>query len=150
MKNNLTANIVTMTLFAVLAIFPTIARGQCTRCCGLCSPPCDRPNLTVSPSTAEEGQPVVLMTVVHNCASEGKVATVKVNVTPSAACASFAEAFAIQAYVPAFESRTVTYTFSAPKCEGAYRVAETSSNAAGSATATLTVGPARVLPHWPR
>jgi hypothetical protein len=139
MKNVLTTNIVTMTLFALLAIFPTIARGQCTRCCGACPPPCDRPNLTVSPSTAEEGRPVVLTTVVYNCATENRVITVKVNVTPSAACAAFAEAFAIEAYVPEHESRTVAYTFSAPKCEGVYQVKGAVSNAGGTAEATLTV-----------
>jgi hypothetical protein len=133
MKTSLTMSIVTTTLLAALATFPTMAHGQCTRCCFPTA------NVTVSPSTAEEGQPVVLTTVVLNCAPESKVITVKVNVTPSAACALFAEAFAIQAYVPRLQSRTVTYTFSAPRCEGGYQVTETSSNASGSATATLTV-----------
>jgi hypothetical protein len=145
MKNVLTTNIVTMTLLALLAIFPTIARGQCTRCCGACSP-CDRLNLGVNPSTAEEGQPVVLTTVIHNCGREGGVFTVRMNVTPSAPCASFAEAFGIEAYVPGSESRTVTYTFSAPKCEGVYQVRETSSSALGTAAATLTVKMSRRVP----
>jgi hypothetical protein len=110
------------------------AHAQCTRCCF------PSPNVTVSPATAEEGQSVVVTTVLLNCSSYSRVLSATVNVTPNnSGCASFAEAFTISAYVLPFRSRTVSYTFAAPNCDGTYAVTEKSSNAYGYATATLTV-----------
>jgi hypothetical protein len=106
-------------------------QGQCTRCCF------PYPNVSVSPTTAEEGQPVALTTTVLNC-SYGRVFTIKVNVTPNdISCSSFAEAFSASVYVPPFQSRTLTYTFPAPKCDSTYKVS--AGSAAGIATTTLTV-----------
>jgi hypothetical protein len=111
----------------------TLAGAQCIRCCFPAS------NLSVTPATAEEGQPVVLMVSVVNCQPFPRVITVKINVTPGPACESFAEAFSISAYIPRPQARTVTYTFDAPKCVGPYKVTESSSNAPGTVTKTLTV-----------
>ena len=113
--------------------FPAAAHAQCTRCCFAYA------NLSVNPTTAEEGQPVMVTTVALNCSPYSRVITATVNVKPEAACVSFAEAFKTSVYVPPFQSRTVTYTFAAPKCRGTYQVTESSSNASGSAKRTLTV-----------
>ena len=121
-------------LSMISVMFPAIVHAQCTRCCF------PSPNVSVSPVTAEEGQSVVVTTVLLNCSPYARVLTAKVNVTPnSSTCASFAEAFSINAYVLPFRSRTVSYTFAAPNCDGGYKVTEWSSNATGYATATLTV-----------
>ncbi len=120
-------------LITACVTFPTTVHAQCTRCCFPYA------NLTVNPTTAEEGQPVVVTTGVLNCLPYARVITVKVNVTPSTACASFAEAFSISVYVPPLQGRTVTYTFAAPKCDGIYKVTESVSNAPGYATKNLTV-----------
>jgi hypothetical protein len=112
---------------------PTMVYAQCTRCCF------DYANVTVNPTTAEEGQPVVVTTGVFNCRPYAQVIIAKVNVTPSTACALFAEAFYIRAYVPPFQHRILTYTFAAPNCDGTYKVTESVSTASGYATTTLTV-----------
>jgi hypothetical protein len=109
------------------------AHAQCVRCCF------PAPNVVVSPATTEEGQPVVVTIHVLNCQGFRRVITAKVNVTPSAACASFAEAFSVTALVPPVSGRTLTYTLAAPKCEGTYKLTESSSNAPGSATTSLKV-----------
>src|SRR5437660_3740281 len=109
------------------------AHAQCTRCCFPSS------NVTVSPTTAKEGQSVIVTTVLLNCSSYARVLTATVNVTPNnAACGSFAEAFKVSAYVLPYRSRTVSYTFAAPHCRGTYAITEQSSNTTGYATATLT------------
>jgi hypothetical protein len=113
--------------------FPTAVHAQCTRCCF------PNANVTVSPATTEEGQPVVVTSVVLNCLPIRRLITVTVNVMPGPTCASFAEAFSVTALVPRLSSRTVTYTLAAPKCEGNYTVKETVSNAPGYATKTLKV-----------
>jgi len=112
---------------------PRTVHAQCTRCCF------EYPNVSVHPTTAEKGQPVVVTTGVFNCRPYPQVITAKVNVTPSPACASFAEAFYISAYVPQFQHRILTYTFAAPNCDGTYKVTESVSTASGYATKTLTV-----------
>lgn len=135
-----TANLFILVLALPLTL-TTGARAQCTRNCGI-PPYCIThpvPNLSVNPSTAEQGQPVVVTSTVRNCVVYPEVITVRVNVTPERACAAFAEAFSVSAYVPRLESRTVSYTFAAPKCSGTYKVTESSSNASGTATKTLTV-----------
>ena len=125
--------IVVLTISAIaFLVFAPAVQAQCTRCCF------PYPNLTVTPITAREGQPVMVTTVLQNC-SYSRVITAKVNVKPGTACATFAEAFSMSAYVPAFQSRTVSYTFAAPRCHGTYQVIESSSNASGYATKTLTV-----------
>jgi hypothetical protein len=125
--------IVQLALVIACLTFPAAVHAQCTRCCF------PYPNLTLNPSTAQEGEPVIVTTVLLNCSPYSRVLTAKVNVTPPSACAKFAEAFSTSAYVPPFQSRTVTYTFAAPKCRGTYEVTESSSNASGYATRTLTV-----------
>jgi hypothetical protein len=76
----------------------------------LLSPPAPDP-----PPTAAEGQPVMVTTVLQNC-SYSRVITAKMNVKAGTACASSAEVFSMSAYVPAYQSRTVSYTFAAPRC----------------------------------
>lgn len=126
--------IVLIAFTATCLIFTAMAHAQCTRCCF------PSPNVTVSPATAEEGQSVMVTTVLLNCSSYTRVLTATVNVTPSnTACTSFAEAFKISAYVSPYRSRTVSYTFAAPNCDGTYAVTEKTSNASGYAKATLTV-----------
>jgi hypothetical protein len=126
--------IVPLTILAMaFLVFAPAVQAQCTRCCF------QYPNLTLTPATAAEGQPVMVTTVLQNCLPYPRVITAKVNVKPGTACALFAEAFSVSAYVPAFQSRTVSYTFAAPRCRGTYQVIESSSNASGYATKTLTV-----------
>jgi len=120
-------------LITACLVFSTTLHAQCTRCCF------PYPNLAVSPTIAEEAQPVVLTTRVQNCLSYARVITVKVNVTPPTTCASFAEAFSITVYVPRLQGRTVSYTFSAPNCDGRYKVIDSVSGVSGSATAYFTV-----------
>ena len=123
-----------MAFAAAFLTFAATAHAQCTRCCFPYS------NVTVSPTTAEEGQSVVVTTVLLNCSSYPRVLTATVNVTPkNAACASFAEAFKVSAYILPYRSRTVSYTFAAPHCRGTYLITEKSSNTTGYATTTLTV-----------
>jgi len=126
--------VVALTLLAMAYLtLAASAQAQCTRCCF------SYPNLAVNPTTAQEGQPVVVTTVLQNCLPYPRVITAKVNVQPGTACASYAEAFSMSIYVPRLQSRTVSYTFAAPKCRGSYQVIESSSNASGAATKTLTV-----------
>jgi hypothetical protein len=123
-----------LVLSVACAMFPAIVHAQCTRCCF------PAPNVSVSPVTAEEGQSVVVTTVLLNCSPIARVLTAKVNITPNnSSCASFAEAFSVTALVLPFRSRTVSYTFAAANCDGGYEVTESSSNAPGYATAILTV-----------
>jgi len=126
--------IVLMAFAAACLTFTSTAHAQCTRCCFPSS------NVTVSPTTAEEGQSVIVTTVLLNCSSYPRVLTATVNVTPNnAACTSFAEAFKVSAYILPYRSRTVSYTFAAPHCRGTYSITEKSNNTTGYATATLTV-----------
>jgi hypothetical protein len=126
---------VVLIAFAAASLtFTATAHAQCTRCCFPSS------NVTVSPTTAQEGQSVIVTTVLLNCSPDPRVLTATVNVTPeNAACTAFAEAFKASAYILPYRSRTVSYTFAAPHCRGAYSITEKSSNTPGYATATLTV-----------
>jgi hypothetical protein len=125
--------IIALALVAMVSLaFAPAAPAQCTRCCF------PYPNLTLTPTTAAEGQPVMVATVLQNC-SYSRVITAKINVKPGTACASFAEAFSMSAYVPAYQSGTFSYTFAAPRCRGTYQVIESSSNASGYVTKNLTV-----------
>ena len=112
---------------------PKVAYSQCTRCCFPAA------NLTVTPATAQKGQPVVLTTGVLNCSPYQRVIIATVNLAPASSCTAYAEAFSIKVYVPPFQARTATYTFAAPKCSGTYKVIESVSNFPGSVTKTLTV-----------
>jgi hypothetical protein len=121
--------IVAVAMLAIASLtFAPAAHAKCTRCCF------QYPNLTLTPDTAAEARPVMVITVLQNCLPYPRVISAKVNVTPRTACASFAEAFSMSAYVPAFQSRTVSYTFAAPRCRGTYQVIESSSNASKYAT----------------
>ena len=83
---------------------------------------------------------MVLTTSVRNYSPKGQVVVVTVNVTPSVACASFLRRRL--PFVPTSrqgEDAPRHTPFSAPQCEGAYKIKEASSNAPGSATETLTV-----------
>jgi hypothetical protein len=82
------ANFVALAMLAIASLtFAPAADAQCTRCCF------QYPNLTLTPDTAAEGQPVMVTTVLQNCLPYSRVISGKVNVTPPTACASFAEAF---------------------------------------------------------
>lgn len=111
----------------------SLTNAQCTRCCF------PFPNISVNPAITLQNQAVTVTTTVVNCRPYRMVITAKVSVSPESGCTSFAEAFSLQALIPGFESRTLTYTFPAPKCNATYQVKESSSNATGTATKTLTV-----------
>jgi len=123
-------------VFAVMSIAymmsSTIAYAQCTRCCGI-----QRfgTSLTVTPATAEEGQPVSITVGVYSCYYVAKVFTATVDVTPTASgCAAFAEAFSVRGIVYPGQHRIFTYTLPAPKCDSTYDVTMN-----GTVRATLTV-----------
>ena len=49
----------------LLVASATLAGAQCTRCCGNCC--ISKPNVSVSPMTAQQRQPVVATTTLLNC-----------------------------------------------------------------------------------
>ncbi len=119
-------------LSAACLMFPAIINAQCTRCCGVQG---FSTSLTVTPTTAEEGQPVSVTIGVYSCYYTAKVFTATVNITPTvSACTSFAEAFSVSGIVYPGQHRIFTYTLPAPKCVSTYDVALN-----GIVRATLTV-----------
>jgi len=129
-------------LFAVLSVtcsmFPARAQAQCTRCCGAQG---FWTSLAVTPTSAEEGQPVSITIGVSSCFSTTKVFTATVRIIPTAsACSSFAEEFSVSGTVFAREHRIFTHTFPAPKCDSTYDVTmESVSTMNFVPTVTLTV-----------
>ena len=119
-------------LSAACLMFPAMVHAQCTRCCG------QRGLLTtlsVTPTTAEEGQPVSVTIGVFSCLSFAKVFTATVNLTPTiSACASFAEAFSVSGIISPGGYRKFTYTLPAPECDSTYNVTMN-----GTSRGTLTV-----------
>ena len=122
-----------VTLLGVACVmFPAIAHAQCTRCCGVQG---FLTSLTVTPTTAEEGQPVSITISVSSCYYTAKVFTATVSLTPIvSACASFAEDFSVSAKLYPGQHRIFTYTLPAPKCDSDYDVVMN-----GEVRATLTV-----------
>jgi hypothetical protein len=73
--------ILLMAFAAACLTFAASAHGQCTRCCFPSS------NVTVSPTTAQGAQSVIVTTVLLNCSVYPRVLTATVSVTPNnAAC----------------------------------------------------------------
>jgi hypothetical protein len=61
-KMNKAKLIVALTILAMpFLVFAPAVQAQCTRCCF------QYPNLTLTPATAAEGQPVMVTTVLQNC-----------------------------------------------------------------------------------
>ena len=122
--------------FAVLSVacvmFAAVARAQCTRCCGVQG---FSTSVTVTPTSAEEGQPVSVTIGVYSCYYAAKVFTATVDITPTvSSCAAFAEAFSVSGIVYPGQHRIFTYTLPAPKCDSTYDVTMN-----GTVRATLTV-----------
>ena len=119
-------------LGAACLMFPAMVHAQCTRCCGISR---FVTSLTVTPTIAEEGQPVSVTIGVSSCFSVAKVFTATVNLTPTVpACASFADAFSVSGILYPGSHRIFTYTLPAPKCDSTYNVTMN-----GTVRATLTV-----------
>ncbi len=119
-------------LIAACLMFPAMVHAQCTRCCGRTG---FVTSLSVTPTTAEEGQPVSVTIGVSSCFSVAKVFTATVNLTPTiSACASFAEAFSVSGIIFPGGHRIFTYTLPAPKCDSTYNVTMN-----GTSRGTLTV-----------
>jgi hypothetical protein len=119
-------------LSAASLTFPALVHAQCTRCCGIQG---FGTSLTVTPTTAEEGQPVSITIGVYSCYYVAKVFTATVNLTPTASgCAAFAEAFSASGIVYPGQHRIFTYTLPAPKCDSTYNVTMN-----GTVRAILTV-----------
>ena len=119
-------------LGAACLVFPTMVQAQCTRCCGI-----QRfvTSLSVTPTTAEEGQPVSVTVGVSSCFSVARVFMATVNLTPTvSACTLFAEAFSVSGLIYPGGHRIFTYTLPAPKCDSVYNVKMN-----GTVGATLTV-----------
>ena len=111
-------------LFAVLSVtctmFPARAHAQCTRSCGF-----QRfwASLTVTPTSAAQGQPVSITIGVSSYSYTIEVFTATVRIIPTAsACSSFAEEFSVSGTVFPREHRIFTYTLPAPKCDSTYDV----------------------------
>jgi hypothetical protein len=132
MKFSLTRITMGLSLLATLMMFPAMAHAQCTRCCGVQG---FVTSLTLTPTSAEEGQPVSVTIGVSSCYSTVKTFTANVDITPTvSACASFAEAFTVSGKVFPGQHRIFTYTLPAPKCDSTYDVIMN-----GDVRATLTV-----------
>jgi hypothetical protein len=113
-------------------MFPGIASAQCTRCCGAEG---FFTSVSVTPTTAEEGQPVSVTIGVSSCYSTVKTFTANVDITPTvSACEKFAEAFTVSGKVFPHQHRIFTYTLPAPNCDSTYDVIMN-----GAVRATLTV-----------
>ena len=132
MKLSLTRITIGLSLLATLMMFPAMARAQCTRCCGVQG---FVTSLTITPTSAEEGQPVSITIGVSSCYYTAKVFTATVKIIPTAsACESFAQEFSVTGTVFPGEHRIFTYTLPAPKCDSTYDVTMN-----GTVRATLTV-----------
>jgi hypothetical protein len=116
----------------LITLCPTTIHAQCTRSCGL---GVFFTSLTVTPTTAVEGQPVSITIGVRSTFTSPKVFTATVNLVPTNnVCAAFAEAFSVSSLVYPYQYRIFTYTLSAPRCRSTYNV-----NMNGVVRATLTV-----------
>jgi hypothetical protein len=132
MKLSLTRITMGLSLLATLMMFPAMAHAQCTRCCGVQG---FVTSLTITPTSAEDGQPVSITIGVSSCYYTAKVFTATVNIIPTAfACESFAEEFSVSGTVFPGQHRIFTYTLPAPKCDSTYDVIMN-----GAVRATLTV-----------
>ena len=121
-------------LLALAAMFLALAVASPAHAATTCTPL----NLTISPGTAEELQPVTIANSVTNCSQSTQVIKVNVTLTASDSCWNNSESFSFKVLLRAGKSRTISFMLPAPPCDGIYTVTETSSNG-GSATASLTV-----------
>ena len=119
-------------ILTVCLMFPAMAHAQCTRSCGVGG---FVTSLTITPNSAEEGQPVSITIGVSSRYSTAEVFTATVQIIPTAsACESFAQEFSVSGTVFPGEHRIFTYTLPAPKCDSTYDVTMN-----GTVMATLTV-----------
>jgi hypothetical protein len=123
-------------LGAAWLMFPAIVHAQCTRCCFGHF----QTQLAVTPTAAEEKQPVTVKVSVSSTYPCPQVFTATVNITPTVpACASFADAFQVSGFLRTFGGRSFTYTLPAPNCASTYKVKLNGYPLFGTTTATLMV-----------
>ena len=118
-------------LSAVWLMFPAIVHAQCTRCCY----DIFQTHLAVTPTAAEEKQPVAVRVSVTSYYCVPEVFTATLNISPTVpACEPFADAFKVSEFIGPRETRYFTYTLPAPNCASTYKV-----KLNGIVRATLTV-----------
>ncbi len=107
-------------LSAACLMFPAMVNAQCTRSCGLGE---FQTWLTVTPTNVKQGQPITITVGVSSSYPVAEVFHAIVNLTPTkSACASFAEAFAVNGTIYPGHTHIFTYTLPAPNCTSFYDV----------------------------
>jgi len=120
-----------LTLAALLVGFAVVSPAHASTCTPL--------TMSITPGTSEELQPVTIANSVTNCSASAQRVKINVNFTADTnSCGDYSESFSFNISLRPHQSRTVSFVFPAPLCEGTYTVTEASSNG-GSATASLTV-----------
>ena len=105
-----------LVLFALSAclMFPANVHAQA------CNPTCP---LSISPTTAQQGQPVTIRVGLDNHSDQERLITASIGILSTASwCSQFDERFSVTDEVPAGQLVFVSHTVPAPKCTSTYDV----------------------------